>query len=254
MAAISSSDTIRSDSTPLYVYADSSDSASPATPVPMKQRGSIGIDFKNRVGRCLDSALAALLNLDQRESSTAERQALFSSLREDARYMSGAVDDFLNQSKTAAFAARANLNSRPILTSSGSKDSLTGELSVATVEGLVHELRADLQSILIILAEENPSHELIADLKEHYKDLLIELEDIPADQETRELSTEEKPFSIEQLARRTLSKSCAIVKQHRMEMSYHIQEGVEPTVIGDPRRLRQVLKNYTTNACKYAHK
>ena len=33
MAAISSSDTIRSDSTPLYVYADSSDSASPATPV-----------------------------------------------------------------------------------------------------------------------------------------------------------------------------------------------------------------------------
>src|SRR5690606_30457900 len=144
--------------------------------------------------------------------------------REDARYMSGTVDDFLNQSKTAAFAARANLNSRPILTSSGSNDSLTGELSVATVEGLVHELRADLQSILIILAEENPSHELIADLKEHYKDLLIELEDIPADQETRELSTEEKPFSIEQLARRTLSKSCAIVKQHRMEMSYHIEE------------------------------
>lgn len=124
-----------------------------------------------------------------------------------------------------------------------------------------HEIRTPMQSIyglLELISEEKPSvrvQKMVDTAKTSASDLLGILDDIldlaKMDADKMELDIFEVPVRL--LVRGTLEGMAVKTQNGRVKLTHEIPEDVPYVVIGDPKRLRQILTNLVGNGLKFTH-
>lgn len=122
-----------------------------------------------------------------------------------------------------------------------------------------HEIRTPMQTIyglLELIAEEKPSPDIlrmISTAKDSASGLLEILDDIldiaKMDADKMELDVYEVPVRL--LVRGILEALSVKVQGNRLELIDDIEESVPFVIIGDPKRLRQIIMNLAGNAIKF---
>ncbi len=69
--------------------------------------------------------------------------------------------------------------------------------------------------------------------------------------EAGKLELDEVPFSLDETLAETLKAVAYSAHQKGLELTYRVAPGVPDALVGDPRRLRQVLINLVGNAIKF---
>ncbi len=122
-----------------------------------------------------------------------------------------------------------------------------------------HELRTPLHEImgmadLVLDTELTPKQREYLNIAKTSSDsLLAMIGDILefSEIEAGQVSLEEKGFDLRAIIERTAEMMAPHVQEKGLALSWHISPEVPVALVGDPKRLRQVLSNLTSNAVKF---
>ena len=67
------------------------------------------------------------------------------------------------------------------------------------------------------------------------------------------LTLEEKAFDLEEAAREAMEIVAPFAQEKQLDLSYYVAPEVPTTLVGDPKRLRQVLSNLVSNGIKFTN-
>ena len=124
-----------------------------------------------------------------------------------------------------------------------------------------HELRTPMNGIigmteLALETDLSPDQRELLETSRNSAEALLRLLDDVLDfsqMEAQELDLERVPFDPHKLLRETVKLFVPQASQKRLSLTHAIAPRVPDEVIGDPRRLRQILINLLGNAIKFTH-
>ncbi|MBN2531745.1 MAG: substrate-binding domain-containing protein [Spirochaetales bacterium] len=125
-----------------------------------------------------------------------------------------------------------------------------------------HEIRTPLNSILgftdLLLSDEKNTErkdklEIIQRSGQHLLDLINDILDF-SKIEANKIEFSKNPFSLENLLSNIRNMFMLKAYEKKLVFTVHIEASVPPTVMGDDRRLQQVIVNLVGNAFKFTHK
>jgi len=127
------------------------------------------------------------------------------------------------------------------------------------IKGISHEIRTPLSAIMgfteqLMHTDLDKSQEeylRIIDKSSEYLNNLINKQLVHTKTEIREISFNEIPFNISNTVNYIFRSLKEKVKGKNISLTYHIDDELNNTIIGDSFRLRQVLLNMLGNAIKY---
>ncbi|OPY49156.1 MAG: hybrid sensory histidine kinase BarA [Methanosaeta sp. PtaU1.Bin112] len=123
-----------------------------------------------------------------------------------------------------------------------------------------HELRTPLNAIIgissLLSQEENLNSEqkdMIGILRNSGEELLMLIENILdfSSIQAGEIRLEDRPFNLHNCIRSAIALFFPDASEKGLDLACHIEKDIPATVIGDPRRLGQVLNNLLENAIKF---
>ncbi len=133
------------------------------------------------------------------------------------------------------------------------------------IANMSHELRTPLNSLLILAQqlEDNPDHNM-TDTQVEYasvisasgKDLMALLNSILdlAKVESGTIAAETSDLSLDELAGALLREFEPVARKKGIDYSIDLVPGSPATIVTDPQRLRQILKNLIANAFKFTER
>lgn len=124
---------------------------------------------------------------------------------------------------------------------------------------ITHELRTPLNGILgntellegakNISTEQHDKINLIKSSGQHLLSLINELLDI-ATLESGKINLEQSPLSLTRLVNEIFKECAVIAEQKNLQLKYEYDENI-PDIIGDKKRLKQIIINLVSNAIKF---
>ncbi len=179
-----------------------------------------------------------LLSIQLKNPACPRREELLLRLAADADAMDREVTAYLDFCKAASpeSASPASSTSTPYYT-------------------LVHELRTPLQGLLGLLTFKERNEAYFIDLHKIYKELDWLADQIPnrPDQEA-EIVLRPEPFSTQDLFQIIDLQIGPYAKKFGVSVEFRLSHRIPALLIGDKRRIGLVLKNFISNAIKYAPK
>lgn len=141
-----------------------------------------------------------------------------------------------------------------------SVDEEANRVKAAFMAKMSHELRTPLNAIIgvssLLQAEEslNPEQrDLVEILRNSGEELLTLVENILdfSKIEAGNIEMDTEPFNLSNCIESALAMYCSAASAKGLNLACRIDGNIPPIVIGDPRRLEQILKNLLDNAIKF---
>jgi signal transduction histidine kinase/DNA-binding response OmpR family regulator/HAMP domain-containing protein len=207
------------------------------------------------------SALTETL-LQQAQSLAEELRAQQGELRESNEGLERQATLLAERNREAANRNQEIEQSRGLLEEKAAQLAISSKYKSEFIANMSHELRTPLNSLLILAEQlkDNPDNNM-TDLQVQYasvisasgKELMVLLNSILdlAKVESGTMEAELTELSLPEL-RRTLLNEFELVAQGKgVAYSVDIAPGTPETIVTDPQRLRQILKNLLANAFKF---